>query len=303
MTDVQAHIDATDEVSLTDRIAEREAELSPAEARVARYIADNPEHVLYQSAQRIAKQARTSDATVVRTARSLGYSGLGDLKQSIGRTVTTKTHPAARLEWRLQAAQQEAERDLLAQVSMDAIERIESTLTSVPADTLDRFVEHLERANCVFTFGTGVSSTVAEYAAKKLSRLGLVTRQIGGMGFDIADDLMQLRRGDCVVIFCPGRLFREIEVILDCAERLEVPVLLVTSGLPPEVRERMAVILDLAASPSGLTGEVLVPLLVMDAVLLGVGAQDRTRATASSRQLNETRRLIDSRVGGLLRYR
>lgn len=303
MTDAEPTPVPDGAATLAERITALEGELSPAERRVATFIGENPEHVLYLSAQRIAKQARTSDATVVRTAKTLGYSGLGDLKRSIGLSMSPVVHPATRLERRLQAAQGDPEHDLLGQVSVDAMERIETTLGLVPAEALTAFIDRLFEARTVFTFGTGVSSTAAEYAAKKFSRLGLITRHIGGMGFDIADDLMQLREGDCVVVFCPGRLFREIEVILDRAERLGVPVLLITSGLPPEVRERMAVIIDIAASPGGLTGETLMPLLLVDAVLLGLGARDRTRATSSSRLLNETRRLIETRDGGVLRYR
>ena len=288
---------------LADRVAALGQQLSPAERRVATYLLENPEHMLYLSAQRIAEQARTSDATVVRTAKTLGYVGLSDLKQWVGLEVANRTHPATRLETRLQAAQQDAEHTLLSQVSVDAVERIEATLRLVKPEALEALIDTIFAARCVFTFGTGISSTVAEYAAKKFARLGLLSRQVAGMGFDIADDLMQVREGDCVVIFCPGRLFREIEVILDHAERLGVRALLVTSGLPPEVRERMDVVVDIAGSPGGLTGETLVPLVLVDAVLLGLGARDRSRATASSRLLNETRRQIDTREGGLLRYR
>lgn len=288
--------------SLSERVEALERSLSPAEHRVARFIRDNPEHMVYLSAQRIAERTRTSDATVVRTAKTLGYSGLSELKQRVGKEVSGRTHPATRLDNRLRAAQQDSEHDLLWQVSRDAVERIEQTLGSVDAETLDAAVDIVFSAGCTFTFGTGVSSAAAEYAAKKFSRLGLQTRHIAGMGFDIADELMQLRQGDCAMIFCPGRLFREIEVILDHTERLGVRTVLVTSGLPPEVRERMDVIADVASSPGGLTGELLSSLVVIDAMLLGLGARDRERATESSRLLNETRRLLDSRDGGLRRY-
>lgn len=303
MTDAQPTQEPDGAATLAERIAALGEGLSPAERRVATFIGENPEHVLYLSAQRIAKQARTSDATVVRTAKTLGYSGLGDLKRSIGLGMSPVVHPATRLERRLQAAQGDPEHDLLGQVSVDAMERIETTLGMVPAEVLSACIDHLFEAKSVLCFGPGVSSTAAEYATKKFSRLGLIARHIGGMGFDTADDLMQLRAGDCVVVFCPGRLFREIEVILDRAERLSVPVVLITSGLPAEVRERMSVVIDIAASPGGLTGETLMPLLLVDAILLGLGARDRSRATASSRLLNETRRLIETRDGGLLRYR
>ena len=72
---------ATD--SYADRVAERAEDLAPAERHVALSLADlGPEAALLTAAA-LAEELGTSDATVVRTAKSLGYSGLADLRRAL----------------------------------------------------------------------------------------------------------------------------------------------------------------------------------------------------------------------------
>jgi DNA-binding MurR/RpiR family transcriptional regulator len=54
--------------------------LSPAEKTVALFFQENREEVLIASATSMAAQAGSSDATVVRTAKALGFSGLEDMR-------------------------------------------------------------------------------------------------------------------------------------------------------------------------------------------------------------------------------
>ncbi len=68
-------------MQLVDRIAAHRSELTPAEIRVAEFMADNPHGVGYLSALKLAEASRTSDATVVRTVRKLGFDGLDDLRE------------------------------------------------------------------------------------------------------------------------------------------------------------------------------------------------------------------------------
>src|SRR5438477_9737962 len=71
---------ATD--GLEDRLA-RSERLAPAERRVAEQLIEfGPEGALL-SAAALAAQLGTSDATVVRTAKALGYSGLADHRRAM----------------------------------------------------------------------------------------------------------------------------------------------------------------------------------------------------------------------------
>ena len=71
--------------------------MSPAELRVSRYFQDNREEVLFASASALAKKAGTSDATVIRTAKALGFSGMEELRRTLAAELRENLSPAARL--------------------------------------------------------------------------------------------------------------------------------------------------------------------------------------------------------------
>src|SRR5438552_16628176 len=79
MTDLVAS--ATD--TYAERVAERGDDLAPAERRVAELLVDLGPEATLRPAAALAEQLGTSDATVVRTAKSLGYSGLAELRRAL----------------------------------------------------------------------------------------------------------------------------------------------------------------------------------------------------------------------------
>ena len=66
-----------------DRLRSRAHQLTPRLLLVARYINENREAVMEQTAMEIATLLKTSDATVVRAIQALGFGGLRDLKQTL----------------------------------------------------------------------------------------------------------------------------------------------------------------------------------------------------------------------------
>ncbi|MFD2031456.1 hypothetical protein ACFSKM_16300 [Ancylobacter dichloromethanicus] len=64
--------------------------MSPAEQRVARVLLDAREEVLVASAASLAAKAETSDATVVRTVKSLGFEGMDELRRLLAAEPETK---------------------------------------------------------------------------------------------------------------------------------------------------------------------------------------------------------------------
>ena len=65
------------------RLATRMEQLGPAELRVAQFLRDNRETVLVSSASALAASTQTSDATVIRTVRALGYEGMAEFRQEM----------------------------------------------------------------------------------------------------------------------------------------------------------------------------------------------------------------------------
>src|SRR5438105_13531493 len=91
------------EPGLTKRIAQVRNQLGDGGLRVVDFLALHPTEASVFSAQEIADQAGVSDATVVRTVKQLGYSGLGEMRRAAAAMASPVRDPeptlAEHLDW------------------------------------------------------------------------------------------------------------------------------------------------------------------------------------------------------------
>jgi len=274
--------------SLQDRITARLATMTRAEQKVAEYLRGNSRYAIFATAEQIASAAGTSDATVVRTAKTLGYTGLLELRQSLTQQVVRATSPS--VEPRYQAGQDgSATAAILAQVFTEATERLADTLRLNTESAFDAAVEVLAGAEEVVAFGIGPSEMVAQYLALRLRRIGRRARSTGATGFRLADDLLGVGPGDVVILFSPSRLLAEIEVVLDHAASVGAKAVLVSDTLGAVFADRVHVALSSTNTSSGLTGEALTSQVLTDALVLAIRAKDEARATERSELLTALR--------------
>ncbi|MFI6875254.1 MurR/RpiR family transcriptional regulator [Streptomyces sp. NPDC050400] len=287
-TDVEAGADTDPEDSLRARVESRLPGMPPAERRVAEYLRDHAQAIIFATAEEIGQAVGTSDATVVRTSKNLGYSGLPDLKRSIGQQMIHGTAPSVRLNQRIDSAGQETA-TLLGHVFSEAGERLAETWRLTPREQFDQAVELLAGAREVVAFGLGLAEIPARFLSMKLTRLGRPARLVGAAGFLLADGLLALRDQDVVVIYAPARLTTEIDVLLDHARSVGARSILITDSLGSTLADRVTVVLPAVHSATGYTAEGFSSLLVTDCLLLGVAAQDRERSTTGSELLRVLR--------------
>jgi DNA-binding MurR/RpiR family transcriptional regulator len=274
--------------SLQQRIAARSAELTPAERRAAEYLRDHPDVAVFASASELGAMTGTSDATVIRTARALGYSGLPELRHSVAAALAALTRPSAMLHQRIVTLSHEPAA-LLGRVFDEAAEVLAETRRCLVPEDFHAAADLLASARECLVFGVGLSETVAEYLARRLNRLGIRTRTARRMGFGMADDLLPLAEGDVVVLFAPGRLLREIEVLIDHAQDVGAAIMLITDTLMPVIGERVQVTLPAVCSPGGTPGETFAATVIVDALVLAIAAGHEQRAVESSELLNRLR--------------
>jgi DNA-binding MurR/RpiR family transcriptional regulator len=274
--------------SLQDRITARLAQMTRAERKVAEYLRANSRDAIFATAEQIAAAAGTSDATVVRTARTLGYSGLLELRHSLTQQVVQATSPSLHLQEREEQTAS-APASLLAHVFTEAAERLADTLRRTSEAAFAAAVETLDGAEDVLAFGIGPSEMVARYLTLRLRRIGRRARATGATGFRLADDLLALGPGTVVVLYSPSRLIADIEVVLDHVEAVGARAVLITDSLGPVFADRVDVVLPAVHTTGGATGEGLTSQVLTDALLLALTTRDKPRATAQSELLTSLR--------------
>jgi DNA-binding MurR/RpiR family transcriptional regulator len=259
----------------------RAVRLTAAEQRVVDHLLGAPRQAIFSTAEQIAEAAGTSDATVVRTARKLGYDGLPELRESLTDHVVGATGPAVHAR----AAAAATPAGVVAQVFADAADRLARTAAAVDAEAFGAAVSLLADAHEVVAYGIGPSELVARALALRLTRTGRRARATGAAGFRLADDLMGVGPGTVVVLYLPGRRTLDAEVVLNHTRATGARSLLVTDSLTLAAD----VTLPAAHGPDDLTGEGLSAGVLTDALLLAVSARDEERVVAADQTLTRLR--------------
>ncbi len=280
-------------LSFEGRIAAALPRLSPAEQRVARFFLAQKEALLLGSAVEIAHLAGASDATVVRTVRSLGFDGLSGLREAVLSELTSSgPSPSNRLRRTLD----EAGADPTAALHhvLDAHEESLKILHEPQFEaSFARAVDLLATTPRCHIFGIGPSGAMADYASLQFNRIGLVATALSVSGIGLADRLIHLRRDESLLMIAYAPIYREVAVTLDRAEQLRMPVILVSDSLGTFAGSRARAVLPVPRGRAGTLSMHGATLVVIEALVTALAARHRDAALASLEELGALRGALD----------
>ncbi|MBB2505678.1 MurR/RpiR family transcriptional regulator [Amycolatopsis echigonensis] len=269
--------------------------LTPSEAQVAEWMAANPALVAVSSTAEVGAYTDTSDATVVRTTKKLGYQNFRELRRSALAVSGRHRDPSKVLDHQLgQISHSDSGPKTVLRDTAQLLAQFEADLDT---ESWTRAVSAISRAGRVVTYGIGPSGCPAEYLSITLKRAGLRTAQLSGTGFSLADSLLDLTDNDVVILFATLRRFREIDVVLDHVAKVGATAILVSETLGEALRERVHTVLATPPATATTSDGVLMGMAVARALYLAVAAENQADAVHSMERLNTLRAEI---VGGKL---
>jgi DNA-binding MurR/RpiR family transcriptional regulator len=271
-----------------ERIAERFGRMSPAERRVVRFFQDNREEVLIASAAALAAKAETSDATVVRATKALGFSGLEDLRRTLAGELRSSLSLAERLTRTLGEVgnNPSAAFEMTLDIHLRSLESLRRSITS---EQFEKAVAGIAAARRILVFGIGPSRAIADYLVLQLARFGLDAASLTNTGLLFADDLRKLREGDLIIMLAYGRVYAELAALLDEIERHRLRSFLVTDTLVATLRHRVDLVLPVPRGHAEMLSMHTATLGFIEALLVGVATRRPDETLASLKELNEAR--------------
>jgi DNA-binding MurR/RpiR family transcriptional regulator len=274
-----------------DLVAARLPFLSPAEAKVARLFLDSREEVLFASVAALGARAGTSDATVIRAARTLGFGSMGHLRRRIADDTRRRLTQADRLTATLGEAGGDLGAALTSTLDVHA-EALSGLRRDLSPNLYAAAVAFVADASGVVVSGIGPSSLVAEYLALQLNRFGLRASTLTEAGLPAADGLCRLREGDRVVVLAYGPPRPEVLALVEEAERLHLGRLLVTDTLVPPMRHRFDLVLSVARGRADMLSLHAATVALVETILVGVATVRPAETLASLERLNALRRRL-----------
>lgn len=228
--------------------------------------------VLNKTANEIAAETGTSDATVIRAIQALGFSGLRDVKNVLkGALIDTLSFPA-RLATTVSALSPDSNSSIdfvlnSYRISCEMLASADNRAAISCATLL------LQSANRIAVFGIGASSLLAEYAVRLFNRNGSAAYTLNRTGAALSEQLVAMDRGDVLIMLAQRSAHREGITTVNEAHRLGVPVVLLTGSSDAAFVDYADVVIVIPRSAEA--GKVPVhgtPLICIEILVLALAA-------------------------------
>lgn len=265
---------------------------SPIERSVVEFLLATGPRAGAMSAREIAQAIGTSDATVIRTARSLGFEGFRDLRRFVAGQ-SAEVPIEERLRKSLDAVQ-DPDAELGANIERQR-EALMTMVERIPESEFRKANQIIEQASYVWWSGVGPSAFLAGYAAFLFRRLGKDSGALTHAGFDGADELLSVKPGHAAVVLAYGRLHRHVRVLLERAEEVGCDVVFVTDSVSLSAEWQVPARLLSGRGRQGMFASHATTIVLIEALALSMAAKQPSRAQASVRQLNALRGAIAGR--------
>ncbi len=276
--------------SIRQAISEHLADLSPTEKRVAEYTIRHYRDCGMLGLQELAKECGTSNATVTRYSRSLGFAGYQDYLDVLRRELTSKTS----LDQFQETVRSGSPADLLALSLAEDASQLQHLNDSLDPAAFATVVESLVSARRVFLIGQGSSQFLSGYLAFNLQGTGLDTTQLGAdSGIEgIARKCLQMTSEDVLIAIAFPRYSRLTVEVAQAAARTNSRVFTISNSLSGPLAEASDLILCAPNRRELHSGSGISAMAVCEALITAV-ATTFTHAEKAAEQLSP---LIDQHL-------
>ena len=148
--------------------------LPRAEKAIAEALAEHPEAITYMTLSEISKESGSSEASVIRFCKRMGFGGYSALQQAIAEAMegADETHAEE-----LQVSHEDSMYEIIQKVYQSNVQTLTDTMVLV-SEQCERALEALLAAKSIHFFGAGDAYAVCQLAYMKFKRLGIMLQMI-----------------------------------------------------------------------------------------------------------------------------
>ncbi len=217
------HMDS-EKLNAITRIRSRTLALSESERKVAAWILNNAERVLYLSMSQIAQECEVSDTTVLRMCRNAGFLGFTDLKLSLAQDMASPTQLIHE-----NITSSDSPLTIVQKVFTSNIQALYDTLQMVNEDNLMKAIHLIENASYILVTGVGGSSIIAQEFYQRLFRLGIPCDAPPDVQLQIMHSTL-MKPGDLVIAVSYSGSTKDVDLVMKEAKRNGAATILITGN-------------------------------------------------------------------------
>ena len=223
-------------MSVISKMKEMQSELTAKEKKISKYILQHLDKIVYMNTYQIADKCKVSQASVVRFAKKLGYSGFPEFKISFGRDMGRRD-VEEKINFIYEDIQETDELDdLIKKIAYANSNIIQDTYSILDTNTVKEAVEIIKNARKIFILGAGYSGIVAKDFHYKLGELGMNSICEADYHIQLAS-ISTLNESDVVFVISQGGKTVDIYNLVKEAKKRKAKIISVTQMSSNPIRD------------------------------------------------------------------
>jgi DNA-binding MurR/RpiR family transcriptional regulator len=274
-------------IDFSQIISDNYKHLTKSEKRIANYLRKNQEESAFLSAGEIADRLGLSEATLVRFARTLGFSSYPAMRTVLQENFRRRVTHSARLRGRLEDLRQGG--DIFERLVVSEMDYLTLALETVDRQALEKTVELMRSCDRIFVFGAGPSVSLVELMEIRLGRFGRQVIPLTTAGREILEPLMLMKDRDLLFMISFFDISPTQQLVLDYANEVNCPVVILTDTLGTIIGDKADVVLEARRGPMAEFHSLVVPMTIINTLLLTIANEDREQVMANLDKLDQMR--------------
>ncbi len=198
-------------------------DLTKSEQRIASYIMENAARIMEQTIPELAGNTKSSEITISRFCKKLGFSGLQALKIALAAELSN----AGEMEFR-EIGDKDTEEQVAAKVFQNIMDGLQDTLKILDFQQVAKAVQVLQKARRVAVYGYGNSATVCQDIETRFMRFGMVIQAYADMSQQLTSASLLTKEDVVIAVSHTGATIKLLEAVR-VAKRAGASVIVITS--------------------------------------------------------------------------
>ena len=262
-------------------------DLTKSEKRIANFLRKNQEESAFLSAGEIASRMELSEATLVRFARSLGFSSYPAMRTVLQDNFRRRVTHSARLRGRLNDMRDGD--DMFERLTATEIDFLTQALDSIKREELNKAVEIMHEHDRVFVFGLGPSVSLVDLLELRLRRFGREVVPLTSSGREFLEYLTMMEENDLLFVICFFDQNPALKLVIDYANKVGATIIMLTDTLEAILGDKVDVVLSAKRGPIGEFHSLVVPMTVINALLLSLASMEQEKTMTLLDKLDNLR--------------
>ena len=256
-------------MNVTQIINEKWRDLSKQQKKLGNFFKENPERAAFMTAARVAKEAGVSEATVVRFAASLGFSGYQAFLKAMREETKGKLNSIKRMQI---VSEKFRQQDILKNVLKADVVQIEKTLEFIDNKEFQKAIDYLIGAKTVYILALRSSAALAHFMGFYFNMLFENVKVISGNSAEgITEKMIRISEKDVVVGISFPRYSASVVGALQFAKSKKANVIAITDNENSPIVKYSDCCLFAKSEMDSFADSLVAPMSIINAIILAIG--------------------------------